>query len=133
MVQVVVDSDATSKALIAKGQLRQRVTIIPLNRVNARTASDRQLAAANKAAGQDAKLALSLVGFDGGVEVRTDDGARRTCNPRAFFAARVNTRANLALEHASRVSSLPFRSRAEVPCLTSTVVQQPDVPMAQNS
>ena len=32
-VQVVVDSDATAKALLSNGQLRNRVTIIPLNKV----------------------------------------------------------------------------------------------------
>lgn len=32
--QVVVDSEATAKALLARGQLRQRVTIIPLNKVS---------------------------------------------------------------------------------------------------
>lgn len=33
LYQVVVDSEATGKALLSKGQLRCRVTIIPLNRV----------------------------------------------------------------------------------------------------
>jgi structural maintenance of chromosome 2 len=56
LYQVVVDTDATSKALLQKGQLRQRVTIIPLNRVNARTATERQLQAAHKAAGTDPPL-----------------------------------------------------------------------------
>ena len=32
--QVVVDSEATAKALLSKGQLRNRVTIIPLNKVS---------------------------------------------------------------------------------------------------
>ena len=34
-LQVVVDSEATGKALISNGQLRNRVTIIPLNKVRA--------------------------------------------------------------------------------------------------
>ena len=33
VMQVVVDSDSTGKALLANGQLKSRVTIIPLNRV----------------------------------------------------------------------------------------------------
>ena len=33
-MQVVVDSDATAKALLSNGQLRNRVTIIPLNKVS---------------------------------------------------------------------------------------------------
>lgn len=32
-LQVVVDSDITAKALLSNGQLRNRVTIIPLNKV----------------------------------------------------------------------------------------------------
>lgn len=34
VMQVVVDSDATAKALLSNGQLRNRVTIIPLNKVS---------------------------------------------------------------------------------------------------
>ena len=33
-MQVIVDSDATAKALLSNGQLRNRVTIIPLNKVS---------------------------------------------------------------------------------------------------
>lgn len=33
LFQVVVDTEATAKALLAKGQLRSRVTIIPINKV----------------------------------------------------------------------------------------------------
>lgn len=62
--QVVVDSDATSKALIDKGRLRQRATIIPLNRIQYRTPTDTQLGAAAKASGGDARSALSLVGYE---------------------------------------------------------------------
>jgi structural maintenance of chromosome 2 len=62
--QVVVDSDATSKALIDKGRLRQRVTIIPLNRIQHRTPTDGQLSAAARTSNGDARSALSLVGFE---------------------------------------------------------------------
>lgn len=34
VMQVVVDSDATAKVLLSNGQLRNRVTIIPLNKVS---------------------------------------------------------------------------------------------------
>lgn len=36
LFQVVVDTEATAKALLAKGQLRSRVTIIPINKVCSR-------------------------------------------------------------------------------------------------
>ena len=35
LYQVVVDTEATAKALLSKGQLRNRVTIVPLNKVHA--------------------------------------------------------------------------------------------------
>ena len=63
LFNVVVDTDATGKALLAKGQLKQRVTIIPLNRVQGRTATASQQAAASSVSGGAAKLALSLVGY----------------------------------------------------------------------
>lgn len=34
LYQVIVDTEATAKALLAKGQLRNRVTIIPINKVS---------------------------------------------------------------------------------------------------
>jgi structural maintenance of chromosome 2 len=37
LYQLVVDSEATAKALLSRGQLRNRVTIIPLNKVWGRT------------------------------------------------------------------------------------------------
>lgn len=40
LYQVVVDSDRTAQALLSRGQLRNRVTIIPLNKV---CTSDRQV------------------------------------------------------------------------------------------
>jgi len=35
-LQVVVDTEATAKALLSRGQLRNRVTIIPLNKARPR-------------------------------------------------------------------------------------------------
>ena len=34
LYQVVVDTEATAKALLSKGQLRNRVTIVPLNKAS---------------------------------------------------------------------------------------------------
>jgi structural maintenance of chromosome 2 len=34
LYQVVVDTEATAKALLSRGQLRNRVTIVPLNKVS---------------------------------------------------------------------------------------------------
>lgn len=42
LYQVVVDSDATGKALLARGGLTKRVTIIPLNQVGRAGGADDQ-------------------------------------------------------------------------------------------
>lgn len=65
LYQVVVDSEATAKSLLANGQLRNRVTIIPLNRVAGRDIPAPAVAAAHKMAGAKAQPALELVGYEG--------------------------------------------------------------------
>lgn len=65
LFNVVVDNQVTSKNLLDKGKLRQRVTIIPLNKVQSRTIPSDKVKAAQKEVGkQNAHLALSLVGYD---------------------------------------------------------------------
>ena len=65
LYQVVVDSSETAKALLSRGQLRNRVTIIPLDKVSADGVPDRaRKAAADMAPGGAAVVALELVGFD---------------------------------------------------------------------
>lgn len=64
LYQVVVDTEQTAKALLANGQLRSRVTIIPLNKVTSRTIPGGVASAARKLAGDRAQPALELVGFD---------------------------------------------------------------------
>jgi len=59
-----VDTEVTGKALLSKGQLQKRVTIIPLNKIDARPCSAQQVAAADRAGCGEAKLALSLVTCD---------------------------------------------------------------------
>ncbi|KAL3152148.1 hypothetical protein ABBQ32_001245 [Trebouxia sp. C0010 RCD-2024] len=64
LYQVVVDSDATAKALLSNGQLRNRVTIIPLNKVKPHVAAASVTAAAKRVSNGNAQLALELVGFN---------------------------------------------------------------------
>jgi len=64
LYQVVVDSEQTAKALLHGGQLRNRVTIIPLNKVVQKTLNPNAVAAANKLVGSKAQPALELVGYD---------------------------------------------------------------------
>jgi structural maintenance of chromosome 2 len=62
LFQVVVDTEQTGKLLLENGKLQKRVTIIPLNKVEAHCIPDKIVSAANKAVGAD--VALSFIGFD---------------------------------------------------------------------
>lgn len=64
LFQLVVDTEQTGKALLKNGELKQRVTIIPLNKVQTSSASSEKQAAAATASNGAATLALSLVGYD---------------------------------------------------------------------
>ena len=64
LFQVVVDTEVTGKALLAKGKLAKRVTIVPLNKIDGRGATEAQIAAAREVSNGDARLALSLVTYD---------------------------------------------------------------------
>mmetsp|Transcript_3972 Transcript_3972/g.6966 ORF Transcript_3972/g.6966 Transcript_3972/m.6966 type:complete len:1219 (-) Transcript_3972:182-3838(-) len=67
LYQVVVDAVATGKALLDKGKLKKRVTIIPLDKVSSRPIPQPRVTAAARIAkerGGDARPALALVGYD---------------------------------------------------------------------
>ncbi|XP_057838463.2 structural maintenance of chromosomes protein 2-1 [Cryptomeria japonica] len=69
LFNVVVDTEQTGKLLLEKGGLRRRVTIIPLNKIQAHTISSRTQEAAAKLVGNgNARLALSLVGYEDEIE-----------------------------------------------------------------
>ncbi|KGN57262.1 structural maintenance of chromosomes protein 2-1 [Cucumis sativus] len=65
MFNVVVDDENTGKQLLQNGDLQRRVTIIPLNKIQSNPVPPRIQHAATKLVGKEnAKLALSLVGYD---------------------------------------------------------------------
>ncbi len=67
LYQVVVDDEKTGKALLERGQLRRRVTLIPLNKVRAGRLDDKRCARASsvaKKAGGTARIALEFVGHE---------------------------------------------------------------------
>lgn len=64
MYNVVVDDEVTGTQLLQKGRLRKRVTIIPLNKIQAFVASAQKLTAAQRLAPGKINLALTLVGYD---------------------------------------------------------------------
>ncbi|OVA02199.1 RecF/RecN/SMC [Macleaya cordata] len=70
LYNVVVDTENTGKQLLQNGDLRRRVTIIPLNKIQSHTVPPRVQHAAVRLVGDgNAELALSLVGYD--EEVKT--------------------------------------------------------------
>ncbi len=64
LYNVIVDTADTGAALLKYGRLRKRVTIIPLDKIQGGDMTGAQLAAASRAAGDHAKPALSLVGYE---------------------------------------------------------------------
>lgn len=64
LYNVVVDTAETGTQLLQKGKLRKRVTIIPLNKINAFRASAEKIATAQRIAPGKVDLALSLIGYD---------------------------------------------------------------------
>lgn len=65
LFNIVVDTEHTGKQLLQKGDLRRRVTIIPLNKIQAHTVPLRVQQSAVKLVGREnADLALSLVEYD---------------------------------------------------------------------
>ena len=69
MFNVVVDDETTAKKLLERGQLTNRVTFIPLNKIQGRKMDARTVATAQKIAGKDnCHPAISLIGFEGELE-----------------------------------------------------------------
>ncbi|XXG40098.1 hypothetical protein AAC387_Pa01g0897 [Persea americana] len=64
LYNVVVDTESTGKQLLQNGNLQRRVTIIPLNKIQSHIVPQRiQDAAGRRVGKENAKLALSLVGY----------------------------------------------------------------------
>ncbi|XP_061980307.1 structural maintenance of chromosomes protein 2-1-like isoform X1 [Populus nigra] len=65
LFNVVVDTESTGKQLLQNGDLRRRVTIIPLNKIQSHAVPIRVQQAAVRLVGKEnAELALTLVGYD---------------------------------------------------------------------
>uniref|UniRef100_A0A915IJC3 Structural maintenance of chromosomes protein n=1 Tax=Romanomermis culicivorax TaxID=13658 RepID=A0A915IJC3_ROMCU len=66
---IVIDSEVTGKQLLQKGDLKRRVTFIPLNKISAATINADKIRKAKQLVGnENCELALSLVNYDGRVE-----------------------------------------------------------------
>ncbi|BFY99283.1 hypothetical protein BsWGS_02323 [Bradybaena similaris] len=65
LYNVVVDSELTGKKLLKNGELKRRVTILPINKITGRTIDDATLKRAEALVGKDkVRPAISLVNFD---------------------------------------------------------------------
>ena len=64
LYNVVVDTSDTGSQLLQNGNLKKRITIIPLNKISAFKASAEKIGAAQKLAPGKVDLALSLIGYD---------------------------------------------------------------------
>ena len=64
LYNVVVDTAETGTQLLQKGNLKKRVTIIPLNKISAFKATSAKIGAAQKIAPGKVDIALSLIGYD---------------------------------------------------------------------
>lgn len=64
LYNIVVDDQQTASELLEHGRLRRRVTIIPLNKIAARTLSANTLHMAKQIAPGKVELALNLIGYD---------------------------------------------------------------------
>ncbi|KAL2326443.1 hypothetical protein Fmac_025501 [Flemingia macrophylla] len=65
LYNVVVDTESTGKQLLQNGNLRRRVTIIPLNKIQSSSVPSRVQQAAVRLVGKgNAEVALSLVGYE---------------------------------------------------------------------
>ncbi|SNX83715.1 probable SMC2 - chromosome segregation protein [Melanopsichium pennsylvanicum] len=64
LYNVVVEDEKVGSQLLAKGQLKKRVTLIPLNKINAFVTSAEKIGAAKRLAPGKVDLALTLVGYD---------------------------------------------------------------------
>ncbi|KAJ8271368.1 hypothetical protein COCON_G00102270 [Conger conger] len=69
LYNVVVDTEVTGKKILEKGELKRRYTMIPLNKISARTLNDNVVKAAKNLVGPDnVHSALSLVGYESEVQ-----------------------------------------------------------------
>uniref|UniRef100_A0A8C9YE68 Structural maintenance of chromosomes protein n=1 Tax=Sander lucioperca TaxID=283035 RepID=A0A8C9YE68_SANLU len=65
LYNIIVDTEVTGKKLLEKGELQRRYTIIPLNKISAKTLNDRVVNTAKRLVGEDnVHTALSLVGYE---------------------------------------------------------------------
>ncbi|KAG2489543.1 hypothetical protein HYH03_011994 [Edaphochlamys debaryana] len=131
LYQVVVDSDATAKDLLQRGQLKRRTTIIPLNKVSHPQMHPGVREAAARLSGGKAVPAVELLDFDqalapavhyafGNVLVCQDGGTAK----KLAFSREVNMRCvSLEGDDFNPAGTLTGGSRGNRPCLLATLAK----------
>ncbi|PWN38663.1 putative SMC2-chromosome segregation protein [Ceraceosorus guamensis] len=64
LYNVVVEDEKVGSQLLAKGQLKKRVTLIPLNKISNTIAASQRIGAAQKLSPGKVELALHLIGYE---------------------------------------------------------------------
>ena len=101
LYNVVVDSADTGTQLLNNGKLRRRVTIVPLDKIDARRAPNDKVSAAQKLAPGKVNLALTLIGYDHEVEKAMEFVFGNT-----LIAADANTAKKVTFDPAVRLKSV---------------------------
>ena len=82
LYQVVVDEAIVGKAIIERGDLARRVTIIPLDKIKSRNVTNSAVERANeiaKSMNAEATPAIELIGFDEEVRAAMEPPSRGAC------------------------------------------------------
>jgi structural maintenance of chromosome 2 len=101
LYNVVVDTEVTGTQLLQNGELKKRVTIIPLNKITVFKASAEKIDAAQRIAPGKVNLALSLVSYDTEVGIAMDYVFGNT-----FICADSETAKRVTFDPAVRIKSI---------------------------
>ncbi|CAH2293639.1 structural maintenance of chromosomes 2 [Pelobates cultripes] len=136
LYNVVVDSEVTGKKLLEKGELKRRLTIIPLNKISARRLTTDTVNVAKSMVGADnVHLALTLVGYGSELEKAMEYvfGTTLVCNTmdnakRVTFDKRIMTKSvTLGGDTFDPQGTLSGGARSQAPSVLSKVQEVKDV------
>uniref|UniRef100_A0A8C5PNJ7 Structural maintenance of chromosomes protein n=1 Tax=Leptobrachium leishanense TaxID=445787 RepID=A0A8C5PNJ7_9ANUR len=136
LYNVVVDTEVTGKKLLEKGDLKRRLTIIPLNKISSRRLTSDTVNIAKSMVGADnVHLALTLVGFDSELEKAMEYvfGTTLVCDSmdnakKVTFDKRIMTKSvTLGGDTFDPQGTLSGGARSQAPSVLSKVQEVKDV------
>jgi len=105
LFNVIVDNEDTAKALLQRGQLRKRVTIIPLNKISSRAIPAATVRAAQQVMPQGGEVhsALQIVGYENELQAAMEHifGSTLVCDT-AATAKQVTFHANVRVRSVTK-------------------------------